>query len=590
MHILPFMKTHASTICCLLYTIISFAQAPLNLVRINQTGYYPGADKHAVLIVNDKEEKTFRLIDLKSGKQMFSGKAGPIRQSKNSSLQTRLLDFSSFNKKGKFFLRVDSVGDSYPFEIKENVLSKVGVASLKGFYYQRTNEELTPGFAGAWARPAGHPDTMVLVHPSAASSKRPAGTIISSPGGWYDAGDYNKYIVNSGISTGTLLSSYEQFVAYHEKINAGIPESGDKVPDILNEALYNLRWMLTMQDPVDGGVYHKLTNASFDGMVMPGVTKEPRYVVQKGTSAALNLAAVAAQGSRVFRKFSKQYPGLADSCIIVARNAFEWAIANPAVIYDQRVINSSSDPDITTGEYGDRYFDDEWIWASIELFITTGEKKYFDITVSRMKESLRLPSWSQVAALGYYSMLSHLDRLPAYVQSPASNMKSQLLSLASAYTSKVDSNAFNCVMGQSRKDFIWGSSAVAANQGILLINAYLVTGNKVYLKGALSNADYLLGRNATGYSFLTGSGSKPAMDPHHRPSIADGIRDPVPGLLVGGPNPGMQDKCHYPFTEPETAYADVSCSYASNEIAINWNAPAVYLFFAIEALQENFKN
>ena len=137
-------------------------------------------------------------------------------------------------------------------------------------------------------------------------------------------------------------------------------------------------------------------------------------------------------------------------------------------------------------------------------------------------------------------------------------------------------------MGQNRSDFVWGSNSVAANQGVLLINAYLLTHNKKYLDAALTNADYLLGRNAIGYSFVTGIGYKSVMHPHHRPSVADGIDDPVPGLLSGGPNPGMQDKCKYPFTEPETAYVDVMESYASNEIAINWNAPAVYLFSAID--------
>ena len=75
------------------------------------------------------------------------------------------------------------------------------------------------------------------------------------------------------------------------------------------------------------------------------------------------------------------------------------------------------------------------------------------------------------------------------------------------------------------------------------------------------------------------------MFPHHRQSTADGVTDPVPGLLVGGPNPGRQDQCSYLFTEPETAYTDSDCSYASNEIAINWNAPIVYLLHAVEALK-----
>ena len=142
-------------------------------------------------------------------------------------------------------------------------------------------------------------------------------------------------------------------------------------------------------------------------------------------------------------------------------------------------------------------------------------------------------------------------------------------------------------MGQSVRDFIWGSNSVAANQGILLVNAYFQTGNKKYLDYALTNLDYILGRNATGYSFITGIGSKPTMHPHHRPSVADKIPEPVPGLLAGGPNPGRQDSCRYAFTEPETAYTDDDCSYASNEIAINWQAPVVYLANAIEALQQH---
>src|SRR6185369_13091514 len=106
-------------------------------------------------------------------------------------------------------------------------------------------------------------------------------------------------------------SAYEDFPKYFDKLNTNIPESNDRIPDLLNEILYNLRWMLTMQDPGDGGVYNKCTNAGFDGMVMPGVTKLPRYVVQKGTAATLDFAAVMAQGARVLKAFNKQLPGLA---------------------------------------------------------------------------------------------------------------------------------------------------------------------------------------------------------------------------------------------------------------------------------------
>src|SRR6202012_2449680 len=154
----------------------------------------------------------------------------------------------------------------------------VADASIKAYYFMRASIPLPEKYAGKWARAEGHPDTSVLVHPSAATDQLPAGTIISSPRGWYDAGDYNKYIVNSGISTGTLLSLYEDFPAYMKGVKLNIPESGNGLPDEWNEILWNLRWMLTMQDPNDGGVYHKLTTSAFDKFEMPNKDTARRYV------------------------------------------------------------------------------------------------------------------------------------------------------------------------------------------------------------------------------------------------------------------------------------------------------------------------
>ena len=131
---------------------------------------------------------------------------------------------------------------------------------------------------------------------------------------------------------------------------------------------------------------------------------------------------------------------------------------------------------------------------------------------------------------------------------------------------------------------------MAANQGMALIVAYKISGDKKYLRYALANLDYLLGRNGTGYSYLTGYGSKTPMHPHHRPSIADGIVEPIPGLLVGGPNPGMQDYVLVPSIIPDEAYIDDDRAYAVNEIAINWNAPFAYLVNGIEALQNDLNN
>ncbi|HZH94383.1 MAG TPA: glycoside hydrolase family 9 protein, partial [Flavisolibacter sp.] len=373
---------------------------------------------------------------------------------------------------------------------------------------------------------------------------------------------------------------------YYNRLQTNIPESDNAVPDILDEVIYNLRWMLTMQDSIDGGVYHKCTNAAFDGMVMPGVTKAPRYVVQKGTAAALDFAAVCAQAARVLAPFKKQLARLSDSCLTAATKAWNWAEKNPHVEYNQTEINKKFLPQISTGAYGDNNFNDEWMWAAAELLVTTRDRKYFAVIEKGAGDKSILPSWANVGMLATYTLLRHNKSLPAYVQAVVKTKRAGMVAMADALVAGIKRSAFGTAMGGAKSDFVWGSSAVAANQAILLLNAYLQTGENKYLDGAISNADYLLGRNATGYCFVTGIGSRSPMNPHHRPSIADTLKEPVPGFLSGGPNPGRQDSCTYEFFEPETAFVDSDCSYASNEIAINWNAPAVYLFNALEALKE----
>jgi len=552
-----------------------YAQPPQ--IAVNQEGYYPNSPKQAV-VANLSSATEFSIVT-ESGETVFSGMLGAIRPSKNSSIETRIADFSEFTQTGKY--KVVAAGLVSPvFTIAEKVHHEAAKAVIKAFYYQRVSMPLEERFAGIWARPAGHPDNKVLIHPSAATEQRPAGTIISSPGGWYDAGDYNKYIVNSGITMGTLLSAYEDFPAYFDKLNLNIPESGNAAPDILNEILYNLRWMLTMQDPYDGGVYNKCTNASFDGMVMPGVTKDPRYVVQKGTAATLDFAAVMAQSARIYKDFSHVFPQLADSCLQAAQKAWQWALQNPEMEYNQFLMNRNHQPPIQTGGYGDRRFTDEWFWAAAELFATTSGQEFVETIKKNFPDQFSIPSWNNVYMLGVYTLFR-----TGNAQLMPETAKNRLLEIADAFVQSMDDNAFAVVMGQSRNDFIWGSSSVAANQGVLLINAYQLTKDNKYLNAALSNANYLLGQNATGYSFVTGIGSKRVMHPHHRPSEADGIVDPVPGLLSGGPNPGKQDRCPtYLYDEPETCFTDDMCSYASNEIAINWNAPAVYLLNVLEAI------
>ncbi|MCI0696606.1 glycoside hydrolase family 9 protein [candidate division KSB1 bacterium] len=573
----PKLKIILSILIPVLLTGMLAAQ---EAIRLNQIGYYPKGPKFAVAVATTSN--VFYLTSTDKADTVFTGALGAARIWSHSGETEKLIDFTAFQKTGKYMILVPDLGQSHPFFIKDYVHQDVSAASIKGYYFQRASTALNTPFAGKWNRPAGHLDTQVWVHVSAATTARPKNTIISSSKGWYDAGDYNKYIVNSGISTYSILAAYEHFPGYYRELQLNIPESGNNIPDILDEALWNINWMLTMQDPNDGGVYHKLTTANFRGMVMPHQDTARRYVVQKGTAATLDFAAVMAQASRIFQGFNAEMPGFAQTCLDAALNAWRWARRNPNVRYNQSALNTAYNPDINTGEYGDGNFTDEFRWAAAELFITTKADSFLS-AYNPLSGSFGVPAWPNVNTLGLYSLVFHRAKLGRAVDTTFAI--SALLNLAGRLRNQVAISAYHVVMGESNNDFVWGSNGVAANQSMALIQAFKLTGDTSYLEAAVQNLDYMLGRNAVGYCFVTGYGSKPSMRIHHRQSQADGIVDPVPGLLAGGPNPRREDGCSgYIGSERARSYLDDVCSYASNEIAINWNAPLVYLAGAIEAL------
>ncbi|MRV72671.1 cellulase [Duganella sp. FT92W] len=572
----PCTKRRLLPLAALLGAACTQAMADSAAIKINQVGFPPAAQKLAVVPAG--KAAAFIVVDAHTGKPVLREKLGEPKPWDVSGETVRIADFTALKTPGRYRLRVAGLPDSAPFDIQGNVYRALNIGALKAYYYNRASTALLPQHAGIYARAAGHPDTEVLVHASAASAGRPEGTVISAPKGWYDAGDYNKYIVNSGISTYTLLAAWEHFPQYFKAQDSNLPESGNGMPDIVNEALWNLDWMLAMQDPGDGGVYHKLTDKDFDGMVMPDQPHATRYVVQKSTAAALDFAAVMAVASRVMAPFERQRPGLSARMRQAAEAAWGWAQAHPDQIYRQPA-------DIVTGDYSDSKLADEFAWAAAELYITTGKDSYYQaMRPGRLPAGV--PSWGNVGGLAWISLAHHLPRL-----TPAADkalITRRITSLADQLRDTWSQSPYRVPL--KKTDFVWGSNAVLLNQAMVLLHAYRIGRNQQpgYLQAAQSALDYVLGRNATGYSFVTGFGAHPAMHPHHRPSEADGISAPVPGWLVGGPNPGQEDikNCKsYPSALPALSYLDHVCSYASNEVAINWNAPLVYVSAALNSLQ-----
>ena len=345
--------------------------------------------------------------------------------------------------------------------------------------------------------------------------------------------------------------------------------------------MYNLKWMLTMQDPTDGGVYHKLTTPNFEGFVMPEDCKQQRYVVQKTTTAALDFAATMALAARIYQKFP-EFQSFCQQAIESAEKAYAWAVKHPTVYYDQDGNNKKFSPAIHTGGYGDNHTEDEFFWAATELYLTTSETSYLEQAKQFVPDEFSIPSWGNVAGLGIFQWVNQeLLGTPDAGKLPMEVLKESLKKKCDEDIQELATSSFHSIFGNSAQDFHWGSNSESClGRGIAQMYEYALTKDNKYRQAALSTLDYFFGRNATGYCYLTGFGTQRVMNIHHRISAADNIKEPVPGLVAGGANKGQEDAEFVPAYAsniPDESYQDNVGSYASNEIAINWNAYLVSL-------------
>jgi len=532
-------------------------------IRINQIGFYPNSVKQ--FVVADFEATSFNVVD-ENNKVVFSGELQNNGIWEASGEKVLLGDFSECVAEGNFKILVDNKVHSYPFEIKKGVYTEALNAAIKSYYFQRASMSIEEKFGGIYNREAGHPDDNCAFHPS--SGKTEGG--LNSPGGWYDAGDYGKYIVNAALSTGQMLQLLEQ---YPEAVSDGalnIPESGNGNSDLSDELKYELDWIITMQD-TDGGVFHKLTAKNFGGFIMPEDYDLERMIIGKGTAATLGFAAVLAQASRVYSSVNVEW---AKSAVEASKKAWKWAIENNNVAYDK------NPEDISTGAYDDTIFSDDFYWAAAELFIATKDKQY--LTYLKENEEPHIHqltnSWKFfIRNNAFHSLLESKDLIG---EEFAGSLGQNQIKLADEILEQIKINPYNIALER----YEWGSNSDILNQALILCMTHRLTGNEKYLIGAEQITDYIFGKNATGYSFLTGFGSKKVMFPHHRPSGADRIDAPVPGFIAGGPNKDRQDAGDVNYTSELAAksYMDVEPSFASNEVCINWNAPAVYVLGYLE--------
>ena len=529
-------------------------------IKVNQLGY--GTDAIKTVTFSDLEDTGYQIVNVDTDEVVFEGEMSEARHSEGADEDVSIGDFTELKDEGTYKV-VSNGEESYQFVVGDNPYGDSFDNIVKMFYLQRCGTELTKEYAGTFNHPACHTEDATIY----GSDKT-----ISVSGGWHDAGDYGRYVVPGAKAVADLLLAYETNPdAFSDEM--GIPESGNGVSDVLDEAKYELDWMLKMQKDT-GGVYHKVTGKVFPGTVMPEEETDELVVCAVSATASGDFAAVMAMAARVYGESDDpKLQEFADTCLEASKKAYKYLSDN----LDKTGFKNPGG--VVTGEYPDNVCVDEFFWAAAELYKTTNDKAYIkDIKAQMDKiENFAGFGWADVGGFGSYALLTSKDASKAD-EDVYNTVHDAFIGEADAV---VDASAKNGYMVNRDTEFEWGSNMGIANDGMLLTLANDIEKKDDYTTYAKHHLDYLFGMNATGYCFVTGAGTQYPEHPHHRPSQATGVC--MPGMLVGGPNSNLEDQYAATVCKEMPAakcYVDNDQSYSINEITIYWNSPLVYLMVA----------
>lgn len=537
----------------------------MGAVRINQMGYKPDSPKQVVYVGKEQE---FSIYHKETEQLLYTGRLLKSKWDKASEEEVSVGMFEDFKEEGVYFIKVGK-DKSLDFTIAENQPQICTDAVLKAFYFQRCGMELTKEYAGAYkhGRCHTHPSYILQENKEKRIEESPEEVVrIDTTGGWHDAGDYGRYTVAAAIAIADLLLAYEEYGdAFSHPI--GIPESTLLGDDILHEVKYELDFLFKMQKS-DGSVYSKVTTRFFPGIVMPEEDKAPLLLFEISSPATADFAAVMALAARIYKDFDRVY---ADTCLMAANKAYDWLKKNP----EPKLFTNP--PNVLSGEYGDNCDLDERYWAAAEMYRTTGGEEYHKdfLTYYQVVEDKVSLGWVKV---GGYGTIAYLFSEKPKDNEAVATLKSEWLTYAEVLKKRSLENGYGITLALT--EYKWGSTMLLLNQARQLIIAERLLGDNCYYIIIQRNWDYLFGMNPMDISYVTGLGEKSIRNPHHRPSSADGVEDPVPGLVSGGPCSELMDEVARERClgqPPAKCFVDAAESYTTNEITIYWNSPAVYV-------------
>lgn len=533
--VLPFLAT------------VSIALAefpPATCIRLNTLGFLPHEAKIATIAAPNAGR--FRVVEASSGAVVLERPLSQPRTDADTAETLWLADFSTVAEPGSYRLKVDGMREEAVFTIAPDVFAPAFRTVVRGMYLWRCGTAVRGEHDGVvFEQKPCHMDDAWMDYATGEHVRR------DGTGGWHDAGDHNKYIVNAAATVGPMLRAWEEFGGAVNQVHLDIPESGGPIPDLLAEVKWEMDWFLKMQ-AADGRVYHKISTLTFGGMIMPDAEETPRYYTDWSTAATAGFVATMAQFSRVIQPFDAAY---AARCLEAARTSYTLLLSHP----EEHAPDQSK---FHTGRYTTPDPDDR-LWAAAELWETTGDAAVLaDLEARIRKLGTRFDQdfgWGAVKNMGLITYLrsGRSGRDAGLLK----DVRAELVAIADQTVGRSQHGGYGRPLGSI---YYWGCNGGVAMQAMLLQNAYALTHRAAYRDTALQAVDHLLGRNYFGRSMVTGVGGNPPLHPHCRRSAGDSIEPPWPGYLVGGPQKGARD------------WDDLTARFQVNEIAINWNGALIY--------------
>ncbi len=488
-------------------------------VFVNQVGYLPNSVKRAVVTGGGRD---FHLVRADTGEivytsQVEKGSKGVYQYSGDVVCYA---DFTEFTEDGYYYIWVPNGNVfSYPFNIGKDVLTDVTKATLKAFYYQRCGVEIDESLVikGA-ARPACHLKAIPYYYDQA--NKR------NVTGGWHDAGDCGIYTMAMTYTVQLLLNQYMLMPEMYGD-DGNIPESGNGVPDILDETLVGLNWLLQMQDSEDGGVYLQISGMHHAQVnLLPHQDTNQHYIWPKRLEAACGFVGAMALASHVYKDIA---PDASKTFAEAALKTGEWIKEN----WDQELIVKPEG--FAAGWYvaGDS-LDEERFHAAVVMSLLTGEDYWKDKLEKCVNKITNYKTGNSndhaFLSLWMYLTMPSEHRDPEMTKLFETNLEKAARSVSRTY----DGNPWQ--IANAGDAFGWGSNHELCVNLLILICADKYFGESKYTEEIVNSVDYILGKNPTGYSFITGFGSKQVVNMHHRVRHdGKGNYFTLPGYMVSGP-------------------------------------------------------